>query len=197
MSVLSSHSRLFHRNFIIFFLQWVSDGNVERRRGVTSVILLDRDVARFLVGPFDLMLLLSDSGKTGGLSRVGQDVPCVVVAEQERGAVVAANGMVAEDIHFGAAHFALVAEGGTGRGPTKKRHTQTELEGSAELVGLQCETKTWNRRCKQPVAGVWHRAGKHQVVAARAGFGHQLLKYGLVPLCREQLLHALLRLQIG
>ena len=71
VSVLSCHSRLLHRNFIIFFLQRVGDGNVERRRGIASVIRLYRDVTRFLARSFDLVLLLGDRRKAGGLSSVG------------------------------------------------------------------------------------------------------------------------------
>jgi hypothetical protein len=104
--------------------------------------------------------------------------------------------MVTEVVHFGAAYFAIVAEGRAGRARAEQGNTQPELEGSAKLVGLQCETKTWNRGCKQPVAGVGHRAGKHQVVAAGTGPCHQLLENGLVPLRGELLLHALLSLQI-
>jgi hypothetical protein len=60
MGILSRHPALLHRNFKIFLLQWVRDGDVERRRGETSMVLLDSDVARFLVGAFDLVLLLDD-----------------------------------------------------------------------------------------------------------------------------------------
>ena len=116
------------------------------------MILLYREITRFLPGPFDLVLPLDDHGKTGCLSRVSHDVPCIVVAKHQRGAKVAAEGMVTEVVHFGAAYFAIVAEGRAGRARAEQGNTQPELEGSAKLVGLQCETKTWNRvPCGRPM----------------------------------------------
>src|SRR4051812_15624944 len=61
---------------------------------------------------------------------------------------------------------------------------------AAKLRGLQSKAKTCDGWREQPVAGVRHRAGKHQV-AVNAGPCHQLLKQGLMPLRRQQLHRAL------
>ena len=63
MSFFHCHAGLFHRNFKKFLLQRVSDCDVKRE---APVVLLDRDVAGFLVGPFDLVLLFGDHSREPG-----------------------------------------------------------------------------------------------------------------------------------
>ena len=62
-----------------------------------------------------------------------QDVPHVVVAEQQRGAVMTADGVVAELVHFDTTHLASIGKSGTREGLAVQRHAQAKLESRAKL----------------------------------------------------------------
>ena len=55
------------------------------------------------------------------------------MAEQQRGAIVAAEGMIAEAIHLFTTSLAFGAEGRARKGLTVQREAQTELECRAKL----------------------------------------------------------------
>ena len=190
VSILSRHTSFLHRNFTILYLQWVRDGDVERRQGEAPVILLHCDIPGLLARPFNLVLLFDDHrGKAGRPRSVTQDVPDVVVTKQQGGPMVTTNGMVTERIHFGATHLASIGKSGTRKGLTVQRHAQAKLEGRAKLGRLQGETEACNGGREKPVTGVGHRASKHQVAAANGGPCLQLLKQVLMPFRGQELLH--------
>ena len=58
MRLLSYHASFTHRNFNVFFLQWVGYRDVKSGRRETSVVLLYRDVAGLPFRACDLILLL-------------------------------------------------------------------------------------------------------------------------------------------
>ena len=120
------------------------------------MVLLHSDVSGLLVGPFDLVLLLGNRREPGSPCRVGQNVPHIVVTEQQRGAIVTADGMIAEAVHLLATRLSCGAESRTSEGLTEQSETQTEHESRTKLRREQGETETCNRRSEQPVAGVGH-----------------------------------------
>ena len=136
MGLLRRHARLTHRNVNVFFLQWVGHRNVEGRGLEASVVLLYRDVAGLLLGACDLVFLLDhhrrEASSFGGMT---EDVAQVVVPKHARGAVVAAESVVAENVHLAFACVPDPAKCGAGEGRVEKGEAQAELKGRAEGVG--------------------------------------------------------------
>ena len=79
---------------------------------------------------------------------MAQDVPHVVVAKQERGAIVATDRVVPENVHFGVARLARRVGDRTKGRLREQGDSEPKLQRCAELHRGQRETKTGDGRCE-------------------------------------------------
>jgi len=77
----------------------MSHRDVESGRRKASSILLYRDIPGLLLGPRDLVLLLDHHRReAGSLRRVAENISQLIVSENARCTVVAAESMVAKNV---------------------------------------------------------------------------------------------------